>query len=467
MAQDFITEKIPGLKVSKVIEVCQGRFFGPSDVLADEITGMQINSQKIVQGNLFCAFKGQNTDGNKFIPNAIDAGAIAAITDAGASGKFPTIKVDNVQSAMAKIATFYRSTLKIPIVAIIGSVGKTSTKEAIASVLQEQFSVAKTSGNLNNELGLPITMLSIKPAHEVAVVEMGISDFGEMTRLTKITRPDVLVFTNVGEAHLEKLVDKAGVLRAKSEAFNYMNPGATVILNGDDEMLKTVKTVNGKAPFTFGLSDGCNTKARCVKNLGLSGFSGELCIRDNSSHFELGLPGKHAIYNMLAAASVGDALGMPLKKITKGIKNSKNIQGHGTIEKCKSVIILNEAYNANPSSMRASLDLLESAPSPKIAILGEMGELGKDSKSMHESLGAYIASKQIDELVLVGEKSKCTLHGFTHAEGKFPVSYFATKQEAISNLSSFIKPGASILVKSCNSLKFSDIVAAIKSVLNS
>jgi UDP-N-acetylmuramoyl-tripeptide--D-alanyl-D-alanine ligase len=293
-------------------------------------------------------------------------------------------------------------------------VGKTSTKEWIASVLSEKYKVLKTEGNFNNEIGLPLTLLRIRREHQGAVVEMGISDFGEMTRLSKIARPDICVITNIGRCHLENLKDRDGVLKAKSEIFTYMNPEGWVCLNGEDDKLRTITKVHGKKPLFFGIEAGDGGEKAVyltnIKSKGLLGSSALLHIRtaagEETTVAELPLPGEHMLLNAAAAACVAHVLGLTLDQIRSGLSKAESVGGRSHLLSLANYTVIDDCYNANPVSMKAALDLLMLADTPKAAVLGDMFELGEDAASMHREVGAYAAGQNIQRLYFIGEQAK-------------------------------------------------------------
>ena len=249
------------MTLANIAACCGGTYFGDETKLDTEVTGIAIDSRKIKKDGLFIPIRGERVDGHSFIPNVMEAGALACLSEEMRKDDIPYILVDSTKAALKKIAAFYRQSLGIPVVGITGSVGKTSTKEMIASVLKEKYNVHKTAGNFNNEIGLPLTIFDILKEHEIAVLEMGISDFGEMHRLGEIANPDICVITNIGLCHLENLGSRDGILKAKTEVFDHLRGEGIVILNGDDDKLSAIEEVNGKRALKYGLMGG-----ECVGN---------------------------------------------------------------------------------------------------------------------------------------------------------------------------------------------------------
>jgi UDP-N-acetylmuramoyl-tripeptide--D-alanyl-D-alanine ligase len=397
-----------------------------TDVISDtEFLGGVTDSRRIQPGCLFFAVGGQRVDGHSFVASAYQKGALCCVvsktpeeveTTYGISRESwgAYILVGDVLQALKDIAEAYRLTLSIPVIGVTGSVGKTSTKEWIASVLAEKYVCLKTEGNFNNEIGLPLTLLRIQGEHQVAVVEMGISDFGEMTRLSKIARPDICVITNIGQCHLENLKDRDGVLQAKSEIFTYMNPEGWVCLSGEDDKLRTISEVHGKKTLFFGIEAGDGVEKAVYltdkKSKGLLGSSALLHIRtaagEETTVVELPLPGEHMLLNAAAAACVAHLLGLTLEQIRSGLAKAESVGGRSHLLSLANYTVIDDCYNANPVSMKAALDLLMLADTPKSAVLGDMFELGEDSSSMHREVGAYAAGQNIQRLYFIGEQAK-------------------------------------------------------------
>ena len=242
------------MTLERITEVCGGVYYGSEADKKKEIAGAVIDSRQVESGYLFIAVKGEKVDGHQFIPQVFEKGALAVLSEQELSEPAgPYIRVESTLGAMKKLAAYYRRSLDIKVVGITGSVGKTSTKEMIASVLSQKYNVLKTEGNFNNEIGLPLTIFKIREQHEVAVLEMGISEFGEMHRLAEMAYPDICVITNIGLCHLENLLTRDGILKAKTESFEHLTPEGTAVLNGDDDKLCEKKMVNGKPVVFYGI----------------------------------------------------------------------------------------------------------------------------------------------------------------------------------------------------------------------
>lgn len=459
-----------GLTLENIAKACNGTYVGSAKQKEKEIMGAVTDSRQVRQGYLFIPIKGARVDGHDFIPQVFSQGALAVLSEheleqpAG-----PYIRVDSSQEAMKKIAAFYRSQLSCKVVGITGSVGKTSTKEMIASVLSQRYRVLKTEGNFNNEIGLPLTMFKIRPEHEVAVLEMGISDFGEMHRLASMSQPDIGVITNIGLCHLENLGTRDGILKAKTEMFDHLQPGGIVILNGDDDKLCTKREVNGKPVVFYGIDQSSaagiekNIYASDVENLGLKGMQAEIHTPAGSFTAKIPIPGEHNVYNALAGTAVGLALGLSLEEIRAGIAAARTIAGRTNLLQVNEMTIIDDCYNANPVSMKASIDVLAHIPGRRIAVLGDMGELGKDERALHHDVGNTVAQSGIDALFCAGTLAK----EYAEAAAANPacdIHYFKTLEDMIPQLLAYVKAGDNILVKASHFMEFPKVVEALKNI---
>ena len=305
------------LTFANIAKACDGTYIGDETLLDTTITGAVIDSRQVKEGYLFIPIKGERVDGHKFIPTVFEQGAAIVLSEHELTDPAgPYVLVESTTDAMKKLAAFYRKSLDIKVVGITGSVGKTSTKEMISSVLEQKYSVHKTAGNFNNEIGLPLTIFGIRESHQVAVLEMGISDFGEMHRLSTMSCPDVMVITNIGYCHLEFLGDRDGVLKAKTECFEHMMPDAVAVLNADDDKLATVQTVNGKPAIYYGKESASDVHKSVyttnIENLGFDGMKAHFVTQEGEFDAHIHIPGEHNVYNAMAAAAVGLQLGLSL-----------------------------------------------------------------------------------------------------------------------------------------------------------
>ena len=447
------------MSLKEIAAVCGGTYFGDSSKLDLEVTGVAIDSRKIEEGFLFVPIKGARVDGHNFIPQVMEKGALCSLSEKELpEASHPYIVVSSSEQALKDLAEHYRKALDIKVVGITGSFGKTSTKEMIASVLSQKYSVLKTAGNFNNEIGLPLTIFNIRDEHEVAVLEMGISDFGEMTRLAKMARPDICVITNIGLCHLENLIDRDGILKAKTEMFTYRQPDAKIILNGDDDKLITVKDSEDKSPLYFGLSTEHDGYADNIHSLSLRGTSCSLHLGDKCIDVTIPIPGHHMVYNALAGALVGQELGLTPEEIKAGIEALVPVSGRNNMISTDYLLIIDDCYNANPVSTKASIDVLATADSRKVAILGDMFELGENENELHAIVGTHAAEKEIDVLICIGGLSKNTADAALGINKVTSVHHFNTKSEFFAEMPSLIKKDDCVLVKASHSMEFPEIV---------
>ena len=449
------------MSLQKIAAACGGTYCGSADLSDREVSSVVIDSRKAEKDSLFVAIKGARVDGHSFIPQVMKKGALCAVSEQDLGDvPYPYIKVGSCEQALKDIAEHYRRSLDIRVVGISGSVGKTSTKEMIASVLGQKFNVLKTEGNFNNEIGLPLTVFNIREEHEIAVLEMGISHFGEMTRLAKIARPDICVITNIGVAHIESLGSRDGILKAKTEMFKYMNPEGTIILNGDDDKLRGFVPENGVSPVYFGLDPSCPYHAEKTENKGLRGTDAEFVTPDSRFHAHISIPGGHMVYNALAGIAVGTALGMTPEEMARGIEALVPIAGRNNLIETERWSIIDDCYNANPASMKSSLDVLACADTRTVAILGDMFELGASEKEMHYEVGAYAAEKGISVLICIGGLSAETARGAREAadSAAMEILHYSTKEDFFKEMNDVLKKDDTILVKASHGMEFTEIV---------
>lgn len=440
-------------------DACGGTYYGPAELLETELTGVVIDSRKVSHGSLFVATVGERVDGHRFIPDVYAKGAVCAMSqqklDAPAG---PYLLVEDTLQALKDAAECYRKTLDIPVVGVTGSVGKTSTKEMIAAVLGQKYQVLKTPGNFNNEIGLPLTIFMIDACHEAAVLEMGMNHFGEMHRLSKMARPTHCVFTNIGVAHLEHLGSRDGILKAKSEMFDFAAPGAPTFVNGDDDKLITLKD----RAQTYGLNPSNDVWADGIENLGLDGIRCTIHAAGQEIPVTVPLPGIHMVYNAMAGACVGLSLGLNPEQIKAGIESLKPLSGRSNILHTSRYTLLDDCYNANPVSMCAMLDVLDFSVTRKVAILGDMGELGKDETALHASVGEHFKDLHTDLLITIGTLSQAIHEAALQAAPRTKCLHFADRDSFLAQADQILKKGDSILIKASHAQGFEHIVNALK-----
>ena len=452
------------LTPENIAKACGGTMVNCENILGREVTAVTTDSRKVTEGCLYIPMKGAKFNGHDFIPQVMEGGALLTLTekDEAAEG-YPYIKVKRTDIAIQRIAEFYRVELGIPVVGITGSVGKTSTKEMIAAVLSQKYNVLKTAGNFNNILGLPLTIFRITEEHEIAVLEMGISHFGEMTDLARTARPNTMVITNIGTCHLEFLKDRDGVFEAKTECFEYVDfENGTVVLNGEDDKLCRVDQVHGRAPIFYGMDPGMRVYAENIQPLGLKGTACTINIDDRYFDVTVPIPGRHMVMNALAGAAVGSLYGLTDEEIKAGIESLETLGGRFNIVETEKYTIIDDCYNANPMSMKASLGVLNDVEERCVAILGDMGELGENEAALHREVGEYAGEQNIDEYIVVGKLSENISEAIREVKPEADLHTFETVEELIPALDALLKEGDIVLVKASHFMRFDRIVEALK-----
>ena len=456
------------ITVREIAEAVGGKLLGTFDDLDRTVTHVFTDSREPDPGALFIPLVGERFDGHAFIHDALTGGAAGCFTqrerETYLPGKF-YIKVSSTQKALRDLARHYKQKFKIPFVGVTGSVGKTTTKDMVAAVLGEKFKVLKTEGNFNNEVGLPLTLLRLNRQHELCVLEMGMNHFGEIEYLSGIVEPDVALITNIGDAHIENLGSRENILKAKCEIFSHMKPGGLAVLNGDDALLTTLR---GGLPFQTvfcGTAEGLEYRASQVWSDGEHKVDCRVDTPEGGFPVEIPALGNHMLYPTLMAAAVGQHFGMTGEEIARGVlrfaptKMRMNILRRGD-----GITILDDAYNANPQSMRAAVEVLsKTGGTYKIAVLGDMFELGPLAPTLHAGVGAYLGRAGIDCLVAVGPLAR---HIYTAAkEALVPgVYWFETKEEARAALQQELQPHTTVLVNASRGMAFEEIVSYLKSI---
>ena len=451
------------LTLRQLLEAVNGTLLGEFNDLDATVTEVSTDSRNIGPGCLFIPLEGERFDGHSFINSSLEAGAAGCLTarerESYLPGKF-YIKVRSTQRALWELAKYYKKLFPIPFIAITGSVGKTTTKDMTAAVLGARFRVHKTEGNFNNDIGVPLTLLKLERKHEVCVVEMGMDHAGEIDYLGRLVEPDMALITNIGDAHIENLGSRENIFKAKCEIFPHLKQDGLAVLNGDDPMLSTLRGTLPQRTVFAGSGDGLDYTARDLDSDNVGHLSCR--IKTPRSQFQADIPalGSHMIYPTLMAAAAAEALGMAPDEIVRGIGAFLPTKMRMNIIRCKGdIVILNDAYNANPQSMRAAAAVLGDAGQKrhKVAVVGDMKELGAGSEQFHRAVGGYFAQAGADRLIAVGDLARFMAQGAKDA-GLEQADYFPTLDEAKNALSREVRAGATILVKASRSMAFEKIV---------
>jgi len=427
------------------------------------ISGISTDTRTLTKGCLFVALKGKNFDGNNFIGEALNSGAVAAITSRRHKGAPPrgvVIRVRDTLKVLGDLAAAWRARFPVKVVCITGSNGKTTTKEMTAAVLSEKFSVLSTEGNLNNLIGVPQMLFRLDSRHEVAVIELGTSRFGEIDRLSEITSPDVGLITNIGAAHLEYFKNLNGVLKEKSGLARHLT-NKTLIYNGDDALLRRgLKGFKGRL-VSFGFSSGCDVRCTYAEEIGKGKMQFLVKAGKVSSRFCIGISGQHNIYNALGAITLGMFFGLSFRDIDNGLRKFSPAKNRWeTIKINPGAELINDSYNANPSSMDTGLrEINRLRAKRRIAILGDMLELGSSACRLHKKIGRLLAELEIDRLITIGTLGKFIAEGALNAGmDKTAVSIAGSIENAADILKKTIRRGDLVYVKGSRAVQMERII---------
>ena len=447
------------MKVKDILKITNGKLICGDENI--EINDFSKDTREIKDGDTYIAIKGERFDGNDFCQNAVDSGAKVCIVskDIGAINGVAIIKVEDTLKALQDIASYKRMQYDIPVVAVTGSVGKTSTKDLIASVVSEGYKTLKTKGNYNNEIGLPLTVLSLKD-EEAMVVEMGMNHFGEIRKLTNIAKPTVAVITNIGTAHIGNLGSRENILKAKLEILEGLK-GNTVIINNDNDLLHkwALENKDKYNIITYGITNESDYMAKNIKSFeDKSEFTVSSKTDINNKKILVPVGGEHFILNSLCGVAVGEYLKVPTEKIIRGIAKLELTKKRMEILKSKSgATVINDTYNANYDSMKAAIAYLKAIENKrKIAILGDMLELGDYSKELHEKVGVEVDSK-IDILITIGKEAKYIAE---KSKAKQIIKCDSI-EEAIEKIKEIETKDDAILLKASNGMKLFEIASAL------
>lgn len=447
--------------VKEILKATNGENINVDNII---FSSVETDTRNLTPGALFVALKGENFDGHNFIEQAIRNGATAVMVSDNISCDIPCIKVVDTLKAYQNIANFHRNRFSIPIVAITGSSGKTTTKELIATVVESKYNVLKTEKNYNNEVGVPLTLLKLNESHEACIIEMGMRGYGQIKELTEIAEPTIGVITNVSTSHIELLGSQMGIARAKAELVEGIPKNGYVILNQDDEYVSSMAEMTRAKTVNYGLNQNATITGFNVhyKKDGI-----KFTCRYYDDVFDVFLPmiGEHNVYNALTAIAVGRILGISTAKIRKALNEFKGIKMRQEIKSFSDFVLVNDTYNANPSSMKESIMALGQLDGKrKIAILGDMLELGDFSAEEHYKIGELLGKAGYEILLTYGKESKKIAEG-AKASGVNLVKEFKTHKEIAEFYLSQCKKDDSILLKGSRGMMMEKVAEKLQKMV--
>lgn len=458
------------MNVEEILNATRGKLLIGD--LKEDCENFCTDTRKILENDVYVGLKGENFNGNEYYEEALKKGAKVAIVSGIEIPKEKLeqykdktiIEVDDSLIAFGKIAEYKRSLYDIPVIQVTGSVGKTSTRDIIANVIRTKYETLQTEGNLNNHIGLPTTILKLKD-HEALVVESGMNHLGEISYLGKITKPTTAVITNVGTAHIGLLGSRENILKAKLEILENLKPEGTIVINNDNDMLnKWAKEDKVYKKYTFGIDEKSDVMAYNIK---IGNNSSTYNVKINNEEYTVNVPisGRHFVYNSLCAIAVGNLLGISPENIIKGIETFSLTKNRMEVVKIKdNVTVINDAYNASYDSMKPALEYLSELPANrKIAVLGDMFELGEFSEEIHRKVGIEVVTHKIDILATVGKLAK-----YIAEEAKYlrmpeeNIISLETTEEASKYLNKILQKDDAVLLKAAHGMHFSEIFKSIK-----
>ena len=450
------------MTVQEIAAAVEGRWLNPAPE-APAVRAVCTDSRKILRDSLFLPWVGERFDGHDFIDAALDGGAAgclcARVPEKLRSDKF-YIQVADTRLALRALASAYRDRFAIPFVQITGSVGKTTTKEMIAAVLGAKLRVLKTPENFNNDIGAPLTVLGLTAEHQAAVIETGMNHFGEIRYLGQMIRPDIAVISNIGDAHIENLGSRQGILEAKCEIFENLRPGGLAVLNGDDALLRGLDL-----PFRVircGQTPGCDVRISEIADHGVEGITCTVTTARDRYALSVPAPGEHMAYSASMAVAIGEELGLSREEIVRGVAAFEPAGSRMRVLRLRGGrMILDDCYNANPQSVTAALEILAKTECDrKVAVLGDMGELGELTAQAHYNMGALAAMLGIDFVAAIGEKAVKIADGAAQSGGT--AVHFHTKEEAVQELTCQLEENTAMLVKASHAMHFEQLVERLR-----
>ena len=451
------------ITLGQLVAAVNGRLLGAYDDLNTPIDVLDTDSRAIHEGAVFLPIVGERFDGHSYIDSALNNGAAGTFTDreldSYRADKF-YVKVENTEVALKDLAVWYKSQFPIPFVAVTGSVGKTTAKDMISCVLEQKFKVLKTEGNFNNNLGLPLTVLRLTDEHEMCVLEMGMDRFGEIDYLANAVKPNVGVITNIGDAHIERLGSRENIFKAKCELLPHVQKEGLLVLNGDDDFLPSLRGKTEPRAVFCGGGEGLDYTAHVTGGDGLSFITCDIATPNMEKTVEIPALGEHMVYPVTMAAAVAEHFGLTAEEIRRGLNSFIPTRMRMNVHKrADGIAILDDCYNANPQSMWAAINVLAgSRTEHKVAILGDMLELGEFSESLHTSVGEHLGEKDIHCLIAIGPECRHMAEA-ARKSGVEHVLHCTDKSEAMEQLKPWLRENTTFLVKASRGMRLEEISA--------
>ncbi len=460
------------LSVKEITKAVNGRVIsGEENILVHYVS---TNSKVFKEGGLFVPIVGERFDGHNFISDAAQNGANVCFThkEVAYTHGMTYIQVDNTLEALQSLGAYYRNKFNIPVIGITGSVGKTTTKEMVSAALETKYKVLKTEGNMNSQVGLPLMMLKLDSTHEIAVIEMGMSEEGEMERLAKIARPEVAILTNIGVSHIAQLKTRENIRKEKLNIINEFEEGSILFVNGNDELLQELtgnkaldvsKATREKLELCKVLTYGEGTAFDYQASDILFENEKTRFLLDGKEEINLGVLGIHNVYNALAALAVAAHYHIPVATAKEGLRKYSPIAMRGQILEAKGIKIIDDSYNASPDSMKSGIEVLKSLSGIKrrFAVLADIKELGEISKKSHYEVGEYLVNQPIDGVITVGEEALEIAKALRDHNAAVKTYTFMNNEEALEFLSGFLTAFDGILVKGSRGMKTDEIVKGL------
>jgi len=443
------------IALKTIADVLHGTLQQGADVT---VTSVDTDSRRVLPGQLFVALPGEKFDGHDFLPQVANQGAVAALVSKPVTSNLPTVLVKDTRLALGQLASWWRQQLALPLIAVTGSNGKTTTKEMIAAIMQAHVGgadkVLATAGNFNNDIGMPLTLLRLRATHRCAVIEMGMNHLGEIDYLTRLARPNVAVINNAGTAHIGELGSRENIAKAKGEIFAGLSQDGIAVINADSEFADYWRGLNaGRQLLTFGMHPAADIRGEVLGDA--SSF--KLHYQGEAVVLTLAVPGAHNVMNALAAAAASLAAGASLADVAQGLQGFAGVKGRLQVKQATNgAKVIDDTYNANPDSMKAALDVLQHAGTNTVFVMGDMGELGADAEAMHMQIGRYAKEHGIGKLYALGNFTQAAVQAFgTQAQ------HFASVEALVAALQTDTTADNVVLVKGSRFMQMERVVNAL------